>query len=343
MRRLIALFGVLAAIAVGVVAFLLLRQPKRPDLVLYCSTAACKPVTTAFTSETGIRVRTIAVSDAALDAQIVAEGRHPSWSVAWFDGATEAVALDRKGLLAHGLAAPQGLDAAGRALMPADGAYVPTDRTIAGVFVGAPSPVFTMPERWSDLVKPAYRGAVGMTDPALSNTAYDAVAGMLAAAGGWPAGKSFLNTLKANGLHLYASDKDVLSALRSGAIKLAIVPGATAFYYRAKVDRRLSVVVPKPAYQSTGAIVMAKNLRGTRAAEAKRFIDFVDSDAAETALRKQGGAGAYAWPVTAAAVSRSLPDYGTLDIAGLDPDIWGARKDVIVAWFSREISAGDGI
>lgn len=346
MRRLPLLIGaigvVLALVAIGLVAGVVLRPHRHAALVLWCGVPGCRQVAAAFTRQTGTKVRAVPVPDAAFAAAI-AGGGHPPFSLAWLRGATAAVALDRRGLLAHGLAAPAGLAGQGNGLMPGDGAYVPTGITLAGVFVGAASPLLTMPTRWSDLTRPAYRGAVGMADPALSDLGYEALAGMIEAAGGWPAGKSFVTRLAADGLRLYRSDADVLSALRSGAIKVAIVPAATAFRYRAGVDHTLRIVVPRPAYRAAEVIAMAKGLSGRTAQAARRFVAFAASPPALTVRLAHGDA---AWPVVEAAPRKApriqgLPSRKTLDIAPLDPDIWGARRHAVLAWFERSI-AGNG-
>ncbi|OYW09027.1 MAG: iron ABC transporter substrate-binding protein [Acidiphilium sp. 37-67-22] len=176
MRRLIAAGS---GVAIIVIAAVLLWPASTAGLVLYAALDYAPAMGKAFTKKTGIPVRVIRLSTGALLARITAEGNHPDWDIGWFDGATAAVSLDQAGLLAHGLRPPVQLTATGRAMLPPDGAYVPTGFTLAGVFVMNKSSPLPPPTTWDDLAAPPYHGVVGMNDPAISGPTYPALAGML--------------------------------------------------------------------------------------------------------------------------------------------------------------------
>lgn len=335
MRRLIAAgFG--AAIVV-VAAFLLWPGAKR-GLVLYSGLDYGPAVGKAFTRKTGIPVRVIRLSTGSLLARITAEGRHPDWDIAWFDGATAAVELDRAGLLEHGLTPPVKLTATGRSMLSANGAYLPTGFTLAGVFVMKKDGSLPAPKTWADLTSPTYHGVVGMNDPAISGPTYPALAGMLKQAGGWPEGKSFMKALKANGLQVFAKNDATLAALRNGTIKLAIVQSSAAVNTMKNIDKNLTVIFPRPAYVLPNVVVLPKGLSGHLLHEAKAFIAFAESPAGQRVRMRDGGGDGYYWPVTSTPAPRSaLPAPSSLDLTTLDAAHWGAREKTVLAWFAHAI------
>lgn len=335
MRRLIA--AGFAAIVV-VVAVLVLWPTGRQGLVLYSALDYGAAVGKAFTRKTGIPVKVIRLSTGTLLARITAEGRHPDWDLAWFDGATAAVSLDRAGLLTHGLTPPVPLTAVGRAMVPADGAYVPTGFTLAGVFVMKRKSAVPAPTSWGALTAQPYRGAVGMNDPAISGPTYPALAGMLKQAGGWPAGKDFVAALKANGLRVFAKNDATLAALQAGTISVAIVQSSAAVNMADNVDKDLKVVFPRPAYVLPNVITLPKGLHGRRRREARRFIGFALSQAGQRVRLRQNDGDSYYWPVTPSPAPRAgLPRLSSLDLAPLNAARWGAREKKVIAWFARAV------
>jgi len=336
MRKLIA--GGFALVVLGLALFLLWPRGGQRGLVLYSALDYGPAIAKAYTAKTGVPVRIIDLSTGALLARITAEGSHPDWTLAWFDGDTAAVSLDHVGLLAHDLSPPDDLTALGHSMLPRDGAYVPTGFTLAGVFISARHTKFVAPSTWAELVAPAYHGVIGMNDPSISGPTFPALAGMLESSGGWPAGKNFIETLKADGLHIYAKNRTTLAALRTGAIKLAIVQSSAAIHDADTIDHDLVVTFPHPAYVLPNVITMANGLTPPRRQEAQRFIDFVNSPAAQ-AIRKQDGSGdSYYWPVTSGVAPHAgLPPLASLDLATLDASHWGALQNTITAWFAQHI------
>jgi iron(III) transport system substrate-binding protein len=335
MRKLVVL---IASMIVVVVAVVLLWPSRRQGLVVYSALDYGPPVAKAFTAKTGIPVRTIRLPTGGLLARITAEGHHPDWNLGWFDGATAAVLLDRAGLLAHGLKPPADLLPIARSMTSPDGAFVPTGLTLAGVFIAPRSSDLPMPGTWADLLKPVYRGDIGMNDPSISGPTYPALAGMIKSAGGWPAGKSYVEALKGNGLHVFAKNDATLAALRNGTIKLAVVQSSAAINTADNIDRNLRVVFPKPSYALPNVIVMAKGLQGRRRTEALRFIAYVNSPAGQAIRMKYGKGDGYYWPVTTdVAARKALPALDTLDLGRLNAERWGGRQNEITAWFARTI------
>ncbi|MGE4483346.1 ABC transporter substrate-binding protein [Acidocella sp.] len=333
MRKLVA--GILAAMIVGLGA-LLLWPASNQGLVLYTGLDYGPAVAAAFSRETGIKVSVVRLSTGSLLARMAAQGGHPDWDIAWFDGATAAAALDKAGLLARGLPAPAGLTPLGKGLLSADGAYIPTGLTLAGVFIYDPARLPDPPANWRALLAPAYRGQVGMNDPSISGPTFPMLAGMLDNAGGWPRGQGYVQALKANGLRMFAKNDATLAALQSQAIGLAIVQSSAAWFYVAR-HPGYRVGVPRPVYALPNVMVEAAGLSAHHREEAARFMRFVMRPDIQALRQARGEADGYYWPVTrgAPAPLPGLPALSGLDAKTLDPVAWGGLENSINGWFAK--------
>ncbi len=336
MRKFIA--AVLAVILIVIGTILLWPAGSANTLIIYSGLDYGPEVASAFTKQTGIKVKLIRLSTGALLARISAQGHHPDWTLAWFDGATAAVSLDHADLLAHHLPEPTDLTALGQSMVPANGAYVPTGCTLAGVFIMPRKASFAPPVQWSDLTQPIYHGLIGMNDPSISGPTYPALAGMLKSAGGWPQGKDYVKSLRADGLHIYAKNDATLAALRSGSIQIAIVQSSAALHFAQTIDPSLTVAFPHPAYVLPNVMVMAPGLKPALSADAKRFIAFANSPAAQAIRTQQNDGDAYYWPITRGSAPRAgMPPLASLDLATLHARRWGSAQNSITAWFAKRI------
>ncbi|MDE2238419.1 MAG: extracellular solute-binding protein [Rhodospirillales bacterium] len=336
MRKLIA--GVFAVI-VAVVAVLLLWPAPQPGLVIYSGLDYGPAVAAAFMKETGVKVSVVRLATGSLLARIVAQGNHPDWDIGWFDGATAAAALDKDNLLAHNLPAPSDLTPVGKSLLSADGSYIPTGLTLAGVFISDPSRLPAAPSTWNDLLSPAYKNQVGMNDPSISGPTFPMLAGMLDNAGGWPQGQSFLLALKANELHMYDKNDATLAALQSQAISLAIVQSSAALFY-ASHHPGLRVTIPSPAYVLPNVMVEAAGLDARRQKLAARFMAFVMRPDIQKLRQTNGEADGDYWPITqnAPAPLPGMPGLAGIKTITLNPVQWGGLENTINAWFARMMS-----
>jgi len=158
-------------------------------LVIYAAHDASQPMSDAFTKATGVPVKLVQDSTGPLLAKIQAEANNPQWHLLWADGAEAAASLDQQGLLLKGYAPAVPLTALGTSVQPQDKSYIPTGLTIAGTIVYDASKVPTPPTSWQDLLKPEWKGLVGMNNPAVSGPTYPFVAGMMQYLGGEDQGK----------------------------------------------------------------------------------------------------------------------------------------------------------
>lgn len=335
MKRLIAIVVVLAAVVGGGIYMLWPRAAH--GLVLYSALDYGPAVAKAFTKKTGIPVTVVDVSTGALLAKVSAEAHRPAWSLVWFDGDLAAAALDKAGLLAQHAVPTLSWTKLGRSLIPSDGSYTPTGLTLAGAFTYHPASLANPPSHWPDLLSPAYRGSVGMNNPAISGPMYPMLAGMLSQAGGWPKGQAYVLALKANGLHVYPKNANTLAALRSHDIALAITQSSAAWYVAAK-DPSLKVKIPDPAFALPSVIAVAPGLSHEQQAAAQRFIRFAMSPAVQKLRMADGEGDGYYWPVTSNVQPRkSLPPLSDLSVARLPANDWGPRESRVNSWFSKAV------
>lgn len=303
-------------------------------LTIYSRLDYARAVAHAFTAKTGIAVRVRRPPPTGLADRIAREGTNPQWSLAWFYGTPTAASLDARGLLARHLPVPAALTKMARDLVPEDGSAIPTGVVLGGVLLMSKTAPFAPPSRWADLIAPAYHGLVGMADPQTDDAAWGGVASLLAQ-DGWPGGKPFVTTLKTAGLHIYARTRDTISALRNGAIQLALVRSSAAFHAAGRVDTSLKVVIPSPAALMPAFLVMPSHLPAAERKAAESFIAFADSPAGQAVALGTNDADSDFWPVADTAVPKALPVLGTLDAKA--PAAITTDTALVIAWFERDI------
>ena len=294
----------------------------RRGVVLYATSESAVPLAAAFTRETGIAVTVVRLSTGPMLARIAAEGHRPGWTMAWVDGDMAAAALDRAGLLQRGLAADVPWTALGQSLLPADGAWVPTGASLAGVRVSRRGAI----------------GPVGMPDPAISGPAYPELAGLIWRDGGWPAGKRAVVALRTAGLSVSPTSPAVIAELDAGRLGGALIQSSTA-YASARSDRSIVIGMPHPAFLLPGVVMVASGTPPPRRREADLFIAFVLSAKAQRLHLESGAVDSFYWPLTEDATARApLPPLATLSVVHLDPYRWSALQAEITAWFETLVA-----
>ncbi len=326
-RLRLAAAGVAVAMSAAV---LMLTPPSRGGLILYATGDGAERVAAAFTGRTGVPVTFVRLSTGPLLARIAAEGRRPSWTLAWFDGDTSAATLDRAGLLARGAAPGANWSALGRWLLPRDGAWTPVAATLAGVTVRLRTPPRTMA---------SVSGAeLGMADPALAGSAYLQLAGLLADAGGWPAARGVLLGLRGR-VEVAATSPNVVAELKDHRVRRGWLQGSTAFFLASR-DPEVLVEPVQTGVVLPSVIVEAAGASPERRSEAERFLRFATSDAVQTARMTGGRVDAFAWATVKTRTSppAGLPPLRTVRLVHLDPYRWGAVQAAVTDTFEAEVA-----
>jgi iron(III) transport system substrate-binding protein len=307
-------------------------------LVVYAAEGYDQAMVTAFQKATGIPTRLYDDHTGIVLAKVQAEQNNPHWGVLWCDGNIALTLLDEQGQLQHGVSPPPNLTAAGNALVPADHSYVPLGVTVSALPFYDSSRI-AAPTTWQDLLTSAYRGKVGMLNPALDGPAYPWIAGLAQQFGGVVQGEVYLQKLRANGAIVYPGPKELLRGLESGQVAVMLAQSAYG------VGAGLKEPKIKPAYVSQmtpvpSVIGIDAKAPAAEQAEARRFIQFVASPAGQHVMLSGDPAGdSLFWPLVAGTrTPNALPKYVSLPVKPLDPTVWAPRQGTYVGWFSANIA-----
>ncbi len=136
------------------------------------------------------------------------------------------------------------------------------------------------PKTWTDVQKPAFKGAYGIANPALSGTAYMSVA-VLSKAFGW----GYFEALRANGAKMGKGSGQVVDDTASGDLLASL---AVDYITLDKVDKgaTLALVYPPEMLLIPSPIAIIKNSPNTEAA--KKFVDYVLSKEGQTVIANEG-------------------------------------------------------
>jgi iron(III) transport system substrate-binding protein len=136
------------------------------------------------------------------------------------------------------------------------------------------------PKSWDDLKKPAFKGAFGIANPALSGTAYMSVA-VLSKTFGW----GYFEGLRANGAKMGKGSGQVVDDTASGDLVGSL---AVDYITLDKVDKgaTLALAYPPEMLVIPSPIAIFKNSPNAEAA--RKFIDFVLSKEGQTIIAEEG-------------------------------------------------------
>jgi iron(III) transport system substrate-binding protein len=136
------------------------------------------------------------------------------------------------------------------------------------------------PKTWADLQKPAFKGAYGIANPALSGTAYMSVA-VLSKAFGWP----YFEALRANGAKMGKGSGQLVDDTASGDLVASL---AVDYITLDKVDKgaTLALVYPPEMLVIPSPIAVFRNSPNVDAA--KKFVDFVLSKDGQMIIANEG-------------------------------------------------------
>ena len=297
-------------------------------------------VVKAFQAATGIPTKPVDDSTGPLLAKVAAEKNNPQWGLLWVDGDEAFASLDQQGQLLQGYEPSNARwTPLGSSVIPKDKSYIPTGLTMAGALVYDSKVVANPPTSWDDLLQPAWKGVVGMNNPAISGPTFPFVAGMMVNFGGEDQGKAFYQKLKANGLHIYKTNGDTLQALENGEIKIATIQSSAGIGAASKVPTIKTAFLPKVALLP-GCIGINAKVSPQEQTEAKMFTEFVMSPQGQQAMLAGDTSGdSLFWPVTDAAKPlAALPDITTLPTEVVDPYVWGPKENEINQWFTQQIA-----
>jgi len=311
-------------------------------LVVYAAEGYDQAEVKAFQAATGIPTKLEDHSTGTLLTKIQAEGSNPQWGVFWSDGDGAYAALDKQGMLLKGFEPDTGtLNALGQKEVPADKSYIPTGITVAGALVYNSAVVSTPPTSWAALTGPAWKGKVGMNNPAISGPTYSFVAGIMNQLGGVTQGEKYFSQLAANGLHVYATNKVTLTALLQGQINAAIVQNSAGIGFEYKYPQ-IKVAYPSMVTALPGVIGIDDKVSSAEQAEAKQFADFVYSPAGQKVMLSGDPHGdSLFFPIVNGTSQHSLvPALSSIPIQFINPYVWGPQEGTVNQWFTAHVVNG---
>jgi len=229
-----------------------------------------EPLAKGFEKQTGIKVNLFQGTTGNVLARYESERNNPHADVVILASWPAAAALKTKGDLV-GYVSPNAKT------VPA---FLKDDYFVAQG-VGALTLVWNSksgkprPSDWADLIKPEYRDAMTMPDPAQSGSAYDLVAGLAKNRG--DAAWNWLASLKKNGLIAPGANAQALNPVLQGA--KAVTVGAVDYLALAARQKGESIEV---IYPSSGTILAPRPMMIPKSSKnqdaARRFVDYALSN-----------------------------------------------------------------
>lgn len=138
----------------------------------------------------------------------------------------------------------------------------------------------TPPTQWSDLLKPEYRGAFGIADPALSGTSYMSVA-LLEKQFGW----EFFEKLRDNQARIGKGSGQVVDDTASGELAASL---AVDYITTDKISKgaHIALYYPPELLIAPSPVAIFKGSSNPDAA--KKFVDYLLSKEAQTLIAAEG-------------------------------------------------------
>jgi iron(III) transport system substrate-binding protein len=138
----------------------------------------------------------------------------------------------------------------------------------------------TPPAQWSDLLKPEYKGAFGIADPALSGTSYMSVA-LLEKQFGW----EFFEKLHGNQARIGKGSGQVVDDTASGELAASL---AVDYITNDKIEKgaHIALYYPPELLLAPSPVAIFKGSSNLDAA--KKFVDYLLSQEAQTLIAGEG-------------------------------------------------------
>ena len=316
------------------------KASSQQQLVFYSAQGYDGAMAKAFQQKTGIKVKLVDDSTGNIVAKIEAEKSNPHWDVAWFDGASTMQALDNEGMLLTGWT-PNDVSnytSLGQSLVPSDKSYYPASVTAAaaiGVNTKLVSPA-DYPTDWSDLLKPRFKGKVGMNDPSISGPTYPYVAGILQLMGKQK-GEQFFRDLKNNGLKVFPTNGNALKALLAGQIDVATIQDSALVNAKVKGDPIKIIYPSSGVFTLPGVVAIDKSAPDLAAA--KKFVEFVLSMQGQKVMidPANGGGDSYFNPVITGMTPNAARQQSGINWVTLNTIQAADQINSIKTWFHNNI------
>lgn len=312
-------------------------------LVLYAAEGYDTAMGQAFQKKTGIKVEVHDDSTGPLITSAESQASNPHWDVIWYDGDSSMQAMDNQNLLLRGWTPTDvnNYTPLGKSLIAKDKSYYPTGVTGMGAIGYDPkvTPKSSLPKTLNDLLKPQWKNAIAMNDPAISGPTYPFVAGVVQQMGSTAKGENFFTKLKQNGLHVFDTNTVSINALLTGKVKLALVQDSALMSDEAKGDPIAIDYLQSGTYTLPSVIGIDK--KAPDMAAAKAFVEFALSKEGQKIMTnvKLGGGDSYLAPLIKGVKATPVAAAARKHVKWIRVDAISAakQKNNLETWFHEHI------
>lgn len=286
-----------------------------------------------FKEATGYDVEVVSGNGAETMSRIAAEKSNPQWDVVWIDSMYDVYNLSVDGELMTGWEPENAanLTEFSRNLVPENKCFYPTGTHAAGVLVYR-NDVFSeadAPKTFAELTDETYAGKVGMADPGVAAPAYPLAAYFMDTLG-MEGGQEYFQTLFSQGLKVFPKNPQVVQALASGEISVAMLQESNA-YDMAANGEPITILWPEDgAPGSTRVAAISAETRQPEVAQA--FVNFLLDPETQQALVNTGDEGYFEPSVEGVERKAERDPNAVLAVADVE---FGAENEAdIKAWFA---------
>ena len=286
-----------------------------------------------FKDATGYDVEVVVGNGAETMSRIAAEKSNPQWDVVWIDSMYDVYNLSKDGELMTGIEVENSanLTEFSRTLVPENQCFYPTGTHAAGVLVYR-NDVYSAedaPKTFEELTDVKYEGQVGMADPGVAAPAYPLAAYFMDKMG-MEGGQDYFTTMFSQGLKVFPKNPQVVQALASGEISVAMLQESNA-YGMVESGEPISIVWPEDG--APGATRVAAISAATSQPEvAKAFVNFLLDPETQQTLVDLGDEGYFEPSVEGVTLKAERDANAKLSVADIE---FGAENEGdIKAWFA---------
>ncbi len=286
-----------------------------------------------FKEATGYDVEVVVGNGAETMSRIAAEKGNPQWDVVWIDSMYDVYALSQEGELITDWEPQNAVNLTdfAKCLVPENKCMYPTGTHAAGVLVYR-NDVWSeedAPKTFADLTDEKYSGQIGMADPGVAAPAYPLAAYFMDSLG-MEGGQEYFSTLFSQGLKVFPKNPQVVQALASSEISIALLQETNAYDMVASGEP-ITIIWPEDG--APGSTRVAAISSSTDQEEiAKIFVNFLLSADTQQKLVDTGDEGYFEPSAEGVALKAERDASATLAVADV---IFGSENEAeIKAWFA---------
>lgn len=286
-----------------------------------------------FKEATGYEVEVVAGNGAETMSRIAAEKGNPQWDVVWIDSMYDVYNLSKEGELMTDfeIENAENLTDFSKTLVPENKCFYPTGTHAAGVLVYR-NDVYSAdeaPKTFEELTDAKYADQVGMADPGVAAPAYPLAAYFMDNMG-MEGGQEYFTTMFDQGLKVFPKNPQVVQALASGEISVAMLQESNAY---GMVENGEPVSIVWPESGAPGATRVAAISASTDQPEvAKAFVNFLLEQETQQKLVELGDEGYFEPSVEGVTLKTERDANAKLAVADIE---FGAENEGdIKAWFA---------